>query len=52
MKHIKKEDYEIILILGMVTHSMDTSLLVTNMDIVQWNVKIMKRKLKRDPLTK
>ena len=50
MKHIKNEDYQIILILGMVTHSMATALLVKNMDKMQWIVKIMKRKLEKIPL--
>ena len=50
MKHIIKEVYDIILTLGMVTHSMTTATRVTNMDTKQWNVILLKRKLKRVPL--
>ena len=50
MKHIRKEAYHIILTLGMVTYSMTTATLVTNMDTKQWNVILLKRKLKRFPL--
>ena len=47
MKHIKNEAYHIILTLGMVTYSMTIATLVTNMDTKQWNVILLKRKLKR-----
>ena len=50
MNHIIKESYHNILTLGMVTYSMTTATLVTNMDKRQWNVILLKRKLKRVPL--
>ena len=50
MKHIIKEAYHIILTLGMATYSVTIATLVTNMDRKQWNVILLKRKLKKVPL--
>ena len=50
MKDITKEAYHIRLTLDIVTYSMNTTTLVTNMDTKQWNVILLKRKLKRVPM--